>query len=220
MLADRDADAAARIARSICASAGRSDAIAVDITQPPSVSAMLEAVHRRHGRVDALVNSAYPTNRNYGRQFFQIEYADFCENLAFHLGGYFLVSQKAAAYFQSQGGGNIVNIASIYGTMTPRFELYEGTGMTMPVEYAAIKAAIIQLTRYMAQYLKGTNIRVNCLSPGGVYNGQPTEFVERYSRHAGMLQPNEVAGTLVYLLSEASAPVTGQNIVVDRGFSL
>ena len=95
----------------------------------------------------------YPRNSRYGRRMEEVEYADFCDNLGMHLGGYFLVMQRFAAYFKREGGGNMINVSSIYGVVAPRFEVYEGTPMTMPVEYAAIKSGLLHLTRYFAQYL-------------------------------------------------------------------
>lgn len=139
------------------------------------------------------------------------------------MGGYFLVAQQFCIAFKAQGGGNVVNMASIYGTMTPRFEVYDGTPMTMPVEYAAIKAAIVQLTRYFAEYFKGSGIRVNSLSPGGIFANQPAEFLNAYNGYCaskGMLAPHDLRGTLLFLLSDASQFMTGQNLVVDDGYSL
>jgi NAD(P)-dependent dehydrogenase (short-subunit alcohol dehydrogenase family) len=195
----------------------------VDITSKESIISMLDVLHTRHGRIDALVNNAYPRNKNYGRHFFDVEYSDFCENINSHLGGYFLTSQQFAKYFQKQGYGNIVNIASIYGVIAPKFDLYEDTLMSMPVEYAAIKSAIIHQTKYMAKYFKGMNIRVNTLSPGGILDKQPEVFLEAYRKQClnkGMLDKSDMRGTLDYLLSDLSAYVNGQNIVVDDGFSL
>ena len=201
----------------------RIDFVRLDITSKESITAMVEALQDRYGRIDALVNNAYPRNKNYGRRFFEVEYADFCENLNLNLGGYFLTSQQLASYFQMQGHGNIINISSIYGVIAPKFEVYENTPMTMPVEYAAIKSAIIHLTKYMAKYFKGMNIRVNTLSPGGILDKQPEAFLEAYRKQClnkGMLDKSDMRGTLVYLLSDLSAYVNGQNIVVDDGFSL
>ncbi|MEQ8352758.1 MAG: oxidoreductase [Leptospiraceae bacterium] len=197
--------------------------VELDIRSVASIRTVIENVEGKYGRIDALVNNAYPRNKNYGRKFFEVEYKDFCENMGMHVGGYFLTSQELARHFLGQGYGNIVNISSIYGTIAPRFEIYEGTEMTTPVEYAAIKAAINHLTRYMAQYLKKDSIRVNSLSPGGILDNQPETFLNAYRERSGttgMLDAKDVTGTLVYLLSDASNVLTGQNIIVDDGFTL
>jgi NAD(P)-dependent dehydrogenase (short-subunit alcohol dehydrogenase family) len=197
--------------------------VVLDITSKESVDEAFDQVIKKYGRVDAVVNNAYPRNKNYGKEFFDVEYSDFCENISMNLGGYFLTSQVAAKYFQKQGYGNIINIASIYGVVAPRFEVYEESDMTMPVEYSVIKSGIIHLTKYMAKYFKGDNVRVNCLSPGGILNGQNELFIKRYNNLCltkGMLEPEDIGGTLVYLLSNLSECVNGQNIIVDDGFVL
>lgn len=199
------------------------DFVDIDITSKASINTAIDIVVKKFGRIDALVNSAYPRNKNYGRHFFDVEYEDFCENISLNLGGYFLASQQFGLYFKKINSGNIVNISSIYGVVSPKFEVYENTKMTMPVEYAAIKSALIHLTKYMAKYFKGSNIRVNSLSPGGIFDGQPKEFLEKYNEKCcskGMLDKADIAGTLLYLLSDMSIYLNGQNIVVDDGFSL
>lgn len=223
VVADRDHDSAVRVVEEIVAVGGYAEAVSLDITDTASVDTIIKKLHSSHGRIDAVVNNAYPRNRNYGRKLEDVTYEDFCENVGLHLGGYFLVAQRFALYFRDQGYGNIVNLASIYGTMAPRFEVYAGTTMTMPVEYAAIKSAIIQLTRYFAQSFKADGVRVNTLSPGGILDGQAEAFLERYGAHCGvkgMLEPADIVGSLVFLLSDASEYVTGQNLIVDNGFSL
>ena len=100
---------------------------------------------------------------------------------------------------------------------------YKNTSMTTPVEYAAIKSGLIHLTKYMAKYFKGMNIKVNALSPGGILDSQPEPFLSKYKEQClnkGMLDKSDMNGTLVYLLSDMSKYVNGQNIVVDDGFSL
>lgn len=224
IIADRDTEKARALATELAAvRPGGALAASLDITDTASVASLIADVAQRYGRVDAVVNNAYPRNRGYGRALEDVTFADFCENLNLHLGGYFLVAQQFAQFFRQHGGGNIVNMASIYGTMAPRFDVYAGTEMTMPVEYAAIKSGVIQLTRYFAQYFKRDGIRVNSLSPGGIFDNQAQSFVSAYAAHAGlkgMLGASDVVGSLVFLLSDESRFVTGQNLIVDDGFSL
>ncbi len=195
----------------------------IDITDKQSVKDLIARLSEKYGKIDAVVNSAYPRNKNYGKHFFDVEYADFCENVGMNLGGYFLTSQLFAQYFYKQGYGNIINISSIYGVIAPRFEVYDNTPMTMPVEYAAIKSGLLHLTKYMAKYFKGKNIRVNAISLGGLEDKQPESFLKAYKNfclNKGMLDAKDISGTLIYLLSDLSDFVNGQNIVVDDGFTL
>ncbi|HCY16758.1 MAG: flagellin modification protein A [Curvibacter sp. GWA2_64_110] len=224
VIADIDVQAANSVAQDITsAHAGKAQAETLDITDKASVCSLIDRVNARYGRIDAVVNNAYPRNRNYGRKLEEVTYADFCENTNLHLGGYFLVAQQFSLFFRKQGDGNIVNMASIYGTLAPRFEIYADTPMTMPVEYAAIKSGVIQLTRYFAQYFKADQIRVNCLSPGGILDKQPESFLASYKAFCsakGMLEPADLTGALLFLLSDGSRYMTGQNLVVDDGFTL
>ncbi len=199
------------------------DFVTLNITSKESIIQCIEYLDKKYGTIDALINNAYPRNKNYARHFFDVEYEDFVENLGLNLGGYFTTSQQFAKYFKQQSHGNIINISSIYGITAPKFEIYGNTSMTMPVEYAAIKSGLIHLTKYMAKYFKGLNIRVNTLSPGGIYDSQPEEFLKKYKElclNKGMLDKSDLKGTLVYLLSDMSQCVNGQNIIVDDGFTL
>ncbi|MGK0500806.1 MAG: NAD(P)-dependent dehydrogenase (short-subunit alcohol dehydrogenase family) [Oceanicoccus sp.] len=196
----------------------------VDITSKESVRNMIDAIINKHQVIDALVNNAYPRNKNYGRKFEDVTYEDFCENVNLHLGGYFLMSQEVSRIMVKQKSGVIVNIASIYGFMAPRFELYEDGSFTSPVEYSAIKGALLTLTKYLASYLGKHDIRVNAISPGGVYNNQSEHFVTQYTNKTvignRMADIEDLTGALVFLLSDASMYITGQNIVVDGGWSI
>ncbi|HHF7348522.1 TPA: oxidoreductase [Legionella feeleii] len=202
---------------------GRVDFVTLDITDKTSILDVVKTVSEKYGKIDALVNNAYPRNKNYGRRLMEVEYSDFCENVNLNLGGYFLTSQQFAAYFMQQGYGNIINIASIYGVVAPKFEIYENTAMTMPVEYAVIKSGIIHLTKYFAKSFKGKQIRVNSLSPGGILDAQPASFVSAYKEEClnkGMLDKGDLSGSLIYLLSDLSSYVNGQNLIVDDGFTI
>jgi len=199
------------------------DIVQMDITNKASINNAIEHILKKYHKIDALVNNAYPRNKNYGKHFFDVEYTDFVENTGLNLGGYFITSQQFALYFKKQGYGNIINISSIYGVIAPKFKIYDNTPMTTPVEYAAIKAGLIHLTKYMAKYFKGLNIRVNTLSPGGILDTQPEVFLNAYKQESlnkGMLDKSDLSGTLVYLLSDMSQYVNGQNIIVDDGFCL
>ena len=213
------------IAQKLCTSLQNDNIVPaqINITDKDSIIALINNISQKYGKIDALVNSAYPRNKNYGKHFFEVTYDDFCENIGMNLGGYFLTSQFFAKFFYEQGYGNIINLASIYGVIAPRFEIYNNTPMTMPVEYAAIKSGLIHLSKYMAKYFKGKNIRVNTISLGGIEDKQPEAFLKAYKEfclNKGMLNPNDIAGTLIYLLSDLSKFVNGQNIVVDDGFTL
>lgn len=224
VMADLDFDAAKQIAGEMERERpGKIEAIQMDITNKDSICNVISDVMIRHGRIDAVINNAYPRNKQYGCKLEDVTYLDFCDNLNMHLGGYFLVLQQFCRVFKEQGKGNVINMSSIYGTVTPRFDIYQGTPMTMPVEYAAVKSAVNQLTRYFAQYFKGTGIRINSLSPGGILAGQPSNFLSAYNRYCtskGMLDANDINGALLFLLSDMSEFINGQNIIIDDGFSL
>ena len=199
------------------------DYINLDITSKVSLEECINYLDKKYNKIDALVNNAYPRNKNYGKYFFDVEYDDFVENLGLNLGGYFMASKHFAKYFFKQKYGNIVNISSIYGVVAPNFDIYKNTKMTTPVEYVAIKSGLNHLTKYMAKYFKGMNIKVNTLSPGGIKDNQHDSFLNEYKNQClskGMLNSDDLKGSLVYLLSDVSTYINGQNIIVDDGFSI
>lgn len=224
VVADNNLKGAAHVATAITSKyPEQAIPMGIDITSKSSVTQLIDDLVARYGRIDAVINNAYPRNSNYGRNVEDVSYEDFCENLSLHLGGYFLIAQQFALFFSKNGHGNIINLSSIYGVIAPKFEIYSNTTMTMPVEYAAIKSAIIQLTRYFAQYYKAKGIRVNCISPGGILDRQPEDFIRSYNSYCGikgMLDPKDICGSLLFLLSDSSQFITGQNLVIDDGFSL
>jgi NAD(P)-dependent dehydrogenase (short-subunit alcohol dehydrogenase family) len=223
IVADMNLAAANKVAADIVNAGGQAVSKELDITSVESVIRLIDELHANYGSVNAVVNNAYPRHQNYGRIFEEVEYADMCDSLSTHLAGYFLVAQRFAEYFRLHGGGNIINISSIYGFLPPRFHIYAGTKMTVPIEYALIKAGVLQLTRYIAQYYKGKGVRCNAVSPGGIADKQPESFVTNYTSHCadkGMLDPQDISSAVVFLLSDNSKFVDGHNLVVDDGFSL
>ena len=117
----------------------------------------------------------------------------------------------------------MVYVSSIQGVAAPKFSHYEGTSMTSPIEYSAVKAGIISMTKWLAKYYSGNNIRVNCVSPGGIIDNQSSQFLDRYRQSCtnyGMLSSGQVAEVITFLLSEASFAINGQNVIVDDGWTL
>lgn len=204
------------------------ETVVTDITSEDSVSGLLAYCQQTMGGMVGAVNCSYPRSANYGQDLLSVSIDDFNESINLHLGGYFLFTRQCLAYSIDHATPfSLVNFSSVYGSMAPDFSLYEGTSMTMPVEYAAIKSAVIQLNRYMAAYVKtkerGRQFRINSVSPGGLLDGQNSAFLDRYGSRCvskGMLDPADLTGAVGFLLSTDSLYVTGQDIVVDDGFTL
>ena len=199
------------------------DGLRFDITDEQRVGEVIDDLLADWGRIDGVVNCAYPRTEGLHKPLEEVGYDDFCANLSLHLGGYFVVTRLFAAAMARSGGGVIVNFASIYGVIAPRFDIYAGLDMTTPVVYPPIKAGIIQMSRYFAQYYRKHGVRVNCVSPGGVRDGQPSAFQAAYDSHCGvggLLEASDLDAAVVYLLSDGARRVTGMNLVVDDGFSL
>ena len=196
-----------------------------DITNEENVNILMNDIANSYGKIDAVVNSAYPRTKEYGKGFENVGYKDFCENVNLHLGGYFLFAKEAAKIMIKQQSGNIINVGSTYGFAAPRLDLYEDADMIgMTVEYSAIKGGVINMTVFLASYLGRYNIRVNTISPGGIYNNQPENFIDRYCKRVvlgkRMANSDDISGALLFLLSDESKYMTGQNIVVDGGWTL
>ena len=192
----------------------------LDITDEQSLIKFLQ----KNRKITGAVNCSYPRNSAYGAPFYDVKLSDFNENLSLHLGSSFLFIQQCAKYFDlNRKPFSLVNISSIYGVVAPEFDLYEGTTMTMPVEYAAIKSSILHLSKYAIKYVNNSLFRINTVSPGGILDKQPESFLHSYralTNGTGMLEVKDIVGTIVFLLSPMSKFVTGQNIIVDDGFTL
>lgn len=191
----------------------------LNLQQPETIAAVLAQY-----QPDGAVNCSYPRNKDYGKHFFDVSLQSFNDNLSLNLGSSFLFMQQCAAYFkQQQQEFSLVNLASVYGVVAPRFDIYDNTTMTMPVEYSAIKAALIHLSKYTAAYIADSRFRVNLVSPGGISDKQPDSFLQAYQAKTlgkGMLDASDVTGAITFLLSDHARYTNGQNIVVDDGFTL
>lgn len=194
-----------------------------DITNEFSIDKAISIVIEKYGRIDGLVNNAYPRTLDWGKKFEDIELESWRKNVDWQLNSYFYISQRVSSYMAGRNEGTIVNIASIYGVIAPDFRIYEGTEMTMPAAYSAIKGGLISLTRYMASYLGPKQIRVNSISPGGIFDFQDKEFVKKYENKVPLrrMGTNEdISPSVVFLLSDESKYITGQNLIIDGGISI
>ena len=194
-----------------------------DLKYPDTITKLLKSAEAEFGKIDNAVHCAYPKSSKWGTTFENLEPQSLERDLFYQLGIPILFSQKIIKFFKKQGFGNLVHISSIQGIATTKFEHYRDTDMVSPIEYTAIKSGLISITKYLSKYCKNQNIRVNCISPGGIISGQPDVFVKRYRSECvskGMLDPEDVNGALIFLLYDDSKYINGQNIVVDDGWSL
>jgi NAD(P)-dependent dehydrogenase (short-subunit alcohol dehydrogenase family) len=192
----------------------------IDLSDKNAVSVLFD----NSVALSGAVNCSYPRNQNYGKHFFDVDIDDFNENISLNLGSSFLFMQQCANYFKRTSNPfSLVNISSVYGVVAPKFEIYDNTPMTMPVEYAAIKSGLIHLSKYVTKYVGSSQFRVNIVSPGGILDHQPNDFLKAYQSETfgkGMLNVSDVLGAIVFLLSPMAEFVNGQNIIVDDGFSM
>lgn len=228
---DLDAATAEAFARELSARYGvRCAGVAADIADPAAVFKMAERVERELGPVDILLNNAQAVRRDPARYFTplpQFDLQTWREVMAVNLDGAFLVAQQLGERMAQRGRGSIIQTASVYGVVGPDQRIYEGSeylgrSINTPPVYSASKAALIGLTRHFAAYWGHRGVRVNTLTPGGVSSGQNETFDRRYSARVPlgrMARAEEMAGALVFLASEASSYVNGQNLIVDGGLT-
>jgi len=196
--------------------------IQMNITNDNSIQEGLDFIVNEYGRIDGLVNSAYPRTLDWGTKFEDIIPDSWRTNIDMQLNSCFICCQKVLKIMTKQKSGSIVNIASIYGVVGNDFTLYEEYGGTSPAAYAAIKGGIINFTRYLSSYYGHSGIRINCVSPGGIFDNQNPSFISRYEAKVPMGRlgnPDDIAPSVSFLLSEEAKYITGQNLIVDGGWT-
>lgn len=198
----------------------QADAGPLDLSSESSIRRLRDNIIGKHNRLDILVNNAVARA---GGDLRHATAEQWDTAMKVNSTGLFLSCQIFSESMQQARSGSIINIASIYGMVGPDITIYEGTKLSNPVNYSFAKGGMISMTRYLASFLAPFGVRVNCLSPGGFRNEDtPPEFVPNYSRRTPlgrMAEPDDIKGPVVFLASEASRYVTGQNLPVDGGWT-
>lgn len=213
---------------------GPATAIAMDVSNEPSIKDVAKRITAEYGHIDILVNNAALNEKvesldNSSLPFAFEDYSleKWDEQLKVNLTGVFLCCRIIGGKMAEHGYGNIINIASTYALQAPNQSLYLDDGgcqrFIKSPAYPVTKAAVLSLTRYLAAYWGRSGVRVNSLTPGGVQNGQEDWFIHNYNQRTPlgrMALPSDYKGALVFLASDASAYMTGANLVVDGGWTI
>ncbi len=202
--------------------------MACDVGVEADVVALFQAVMKKFGRVDAVLNNAAATGEHLMRQgavftsFEESTLAVWEQAIRVNLTGVYLVAREGGKAMLQSGGGSMVNVSSTYGVVGPDHRIYDGMKFNSLPSYAAAKAGVHGLTRWLATYWGEKGIRVNTLVPGGVQNNHDPEFVRRYVARTPlgrMAKPEDMVGMMIYLVSDASAYSTGQQFFVEGGWT-
>jgi len=202
------------------------DCIDCDLESETSRNNLINKIVKSNINLDILVNNAAFVGESnldgWVEEFSEQALSTWRRALEVNLTAPFHLSQGLAPLLMKSGKGSIINIASIYGVKAPDYSLYKNTNMGNPAAYSASKGGLIQLTRWLSTTI-APNIRVNSISPGGVWRNQPDEFVERYASKTPlgrMATEDDFNGIIAYLASDLSLYVTGQNFMIDGGWSV
>lgn len=194
----------------------------VDLTHQEQTVRIVKKILKTYRRIDGLVNNAYPRTKDWETKMEEVDLSSFSQNVDWQLNSIFHLIQLISNHMIGFKDGSIVNIASIYGIVGNDFTLYENTELTSPVAYSAIKGGLINMNRYLASYFGKNNLRFNCVSPGGIKDQQPNEFIKNYNAKVPMKRmgtPEDIAPTVSFLLSKKANYITGQNIAIDGGWT-
>jgi NAD(P)-dependent dehydrogenase (short-subunit alcohol dehydrogenase family) len=197
-----------------------------DVTQKQSWENLREHALNKYGKIDILINNAGFTNQsksaNFDASFENFPLEDWNAIMNVNLTGTFLGCQVLGKEMLSQQKGSIINIASLYGVVSPNHKIYPGTGISQPVAYSVSKHGVVSLTKYLATLWADKGVRVNALTPGGIWNGHEGLFFERFKQLnpiGRMSDKSELRGGIVYLASDASSHVIGHNLIIDGGWT-
>ena len=195
----------------------------IDITNEDNVLDFIETVESNYGPIWAWVNLAYPRTNDWGDKLEDIKIESFAKNVDIQLNSQFICCRAILEKMKKRNEGVVINCSSIYGIQSPNFHVYDGTAMTSPAAYSAIKAGVVNFTKYLAAYYGKYNLRVNCITPGGVFDNQNSVFVNNYDNLTPlgrMGKASEIAPGVSFLISEEASYITGHNLIIDGGFTI
>ena len=195
-----------------------------DVTDEKSLRNLFKKIELKYKRIHCVVNCAYPRNNNFSDDYKKLLSSDFNYNLSANVGSLFNIIKYSMKHFENKKDGKLINIGSIYGFFTPRYNIYDKK-IKPPIPYSAIKAAQHMLIKHFASYCvhKKKNITFNTISPGGVSGNQSKKFKTKYkffTKKYGMINKEDLNGVLDLLISNYGNKITGQEFVVDDGFIL
>lgn len=197
-----------------------------DVTKKESWETLLKGVLEQFGKVDILVNNAGFTNQsksaNFDASFENFPLEDWNAIMNVNVTGCFLGCQIVGKHMLQNGKGSIINIASLYGVVSPNHNIYPGTGISQPVAYSVSKHGVVALTKYVGTLWASKGVRVNSLTPGGIFNDHKGLFLERFKQLnpiGRMSEKEELRGGIVFLASDASSHVVAHNLIIDGGWT-
>ena len=194
-----------------------------DLTTNNNIDSLIKFGVKKFKSIDAAAHCSYPISKKWGARLEDLKEIHLKNDLQNQLGGSIIFSQRIIRYFLKQKKGNLILISSIQGIQAPKFEHYKNLNITSPIEYSAIKSGIIAICRYLSKYYKNKNIRINCVSPGGIKDNQAQLFIKKYRKSCnskGLLDGDDISKLIVFLLSDESKYISGQNLVIDGGRSI
>jgi NAD(P)-dependent dehydrogenase (short-subunit alcohol dehydrogenase family) len=230
VIADINSDQCETLAKEISVRTGmQAVGLSVDLSDETSVRSWAQKILHEHGAVDILINNAATKSSSFFSPLDRFPLEDWNQVMAVNVTGMFLAIRELGPSMAAMGKGSIINVSSIYGIVGPDQRIYEGSWyeelggeINTPLIYSATKGAVVAMTKYLATYWGPLGVRTNTLTPGGVASGQNNIFNEKYRSRVPlgrMAEAEDMIGALIFLSSDASSYVNGQNIIVDGGWT-
>lgn len=196
----------------------------INVLKEKDLEKLISKINKKYGKIDVVINAIYPKNTKNKKNFFNQKKEDFLFKINSHLSINFSINKIIANYFlKNKIRGNIIHISSIYGSFIPRFEIYNNQKFTMPLDYLIAKSSMNYFTKYLSKLLLGSGIVINNISPGGIFDHQDKNFVKKYSRYTNsrsMLKADDLYEIVKFLSENKNSKITGQNFIIDDGFTL